>query len=128
MDSGGGPSRVDGLRFLIGPGGEFGIHGLGCRWAPLHASTDGWVESLALATHARLWAKTITRVTGDAVDCLDLGGYEQVPEVQGVTDTWWRGTDSLIAVYRGEAVAFDSPQALEAHIYGGLDEGALRAG
>ncbi|MGY1498647.1 hypothetical protein ACW4TU_18955 [Streptomyces sp. QTS52] len=112
--------------FLIGPGGEFGIHG--SRWAPLHASTDGWVESLALATHARRWAKTITRITGKAVASLDLDGYEQVPEVQGMTDTWWRGTDSLIALYRGEAVGLDAPQCLEAHIYGGLDEWGLHGG
>ncbi|MFE0654578.1 hypothetical protein ACFVZH_39310 [Streptomyces sp. NPDC059534] len=79
--------------FLIGPGGEFGIHG-SC-WAPLHASTEGWVESLALADHARRWAKTITRITGKSVDSLDLEGYEPVPEVLGLTDTWWRGKDSL---------------------------------
>ncbi|MFD6969136.1 hypothetical protein [Streptomyces sp. NPDC059979] len=112
--------------FMIGPGGEFGIHG--SRWAPLHASTDGWVESLALATHARRWAKSITRITGEAVASLGLDGYEQVPEVQGMTDTWWRGTDSLIALYRGEAVGLDAPQCLEAHIYGGLDEWGLHGG
>ncbi|MEW2175093.1 hypothetical protein AB0890_01950 [Streptomyces sp. NPDC005406] len=112
--------------FMIGPGGEFGIHG--SRWAPLHASTDGWVESLALATHARRWAKTITRTTGRAVESLDLGGYEQVTEVQGLTDTWWRGEDTLIALYRGEAVGLDAPQCLEAHIYGGLDSWGLHGG
>ncbi|MFF0435504.1 hypothetical protein ACFYU9_25190 [Streptomyces sp. NPDC004327] len=112
--------------FMIGPGGEFGIHGY--RWAPLHASTEGWVESLALVSHARRWAKTITRITGEAVDSLDLEGYEPVPEVQGVADTWWRGKDSLIALYRGEAVAMDAPGGLEAHIYGGLDEWGLRGG
>ncbi|MFD6187110.1 hypothetical protein [Streptomyces goshikiensis] len=112
--------------FMIGPGGEFGIHGP--RWAPLHASTDGWVESLALAAHARRWAKTITRITGKAVDSLNLDGYEQVPEVQGLTDTWWRGADSLIALYRGEAVGLDAPQCLEAHVYGGLDEWGLHGG
>lgn len=112
--------------FMIGPGGEFGIHG--SRWAPLHASTDGWVESLALAAHARRWASTITRTTGKAVDSLDLDGYEQVPEVQGLTDTWWRGKDSLIALYRGEAVGLDAPRCLEAHVYGGLDEWGLYGG
>ncbi|WP_418961266.1 hypothetical protein [Streptomyces tritici] len=112
--------------FMIGPGDEFGIHGY--HWAPLHASTEGWVESLALASHARRWAKTITRITGEAVDSLDLEGYEPVPEVRGVTDTWWRGEDSLIALYRGEAVAMDAPGCLEAHVYGGLDEWGLRGG
>ncbi|WP_406388750.1 hypothetical protein [Streptomyces sp. NBC_00887] len=112
--------------FMIGPGGEFGIHG--SHWAPLHASADGWVESLALAAHARRWAKTITRTTGKAVDSLDLDGYEQVPEVQGLTDTWWRGKDSLIALYRGEAVGLDAPQCLEAHVYGSLDQWGLHGG
>ncbi|MCX4632608.1 hypothetical protein [Streptomyces sp. NBC_01443] len=112
--------------FMVGPGGEFGIHGP--RWVPLHASTDGWVESLALASHASRWAKAITRITGKAVDCLNLDGYEQVPEVQGLTDAWWRGTDSLIALYRGEAIGLDAPQCLEAHVYGGLDEWGLHGG
>lgn len=112
--------------FMIGPGGEFGIHGY--HWAPLHASTEGWVESLALACHARRWAETITRVTGEAVESLDLEGYEPVPEVRGLTDTWWRGKDSLIALYRGEAVSMDAPGCLEAHLYGGLDEWGLHGG
>ncbi|MFG2340948.1 hypothetical protein [Streptomyces yangpuensis] len=109
--------------FMIGPDGAFGIDAY--HWTPLHASTDGWVESLALAAHARRWARTVTRIKGRAVESMDLGGFEQVPEVQGVTDTWWRGNDSLIAVYRGEAVGLDAPQCLEAHIYGGLDEWGL---
>ena len=112
--------------FMIGPGGEFGIRG--SRWAPLHSGADGWVESLALAAHARRWAKTITRTTGKAVDSLDLDGYEQVPEVQGMADTWWRGKDSLIALYRGEAVGLDAPQCPEAHPYGSLDEWGLHGG
>ncbi|MEU9087356.1 hypothetical protein [Streptomyces sp. NPDC048357] len=112
--------------FMIGPDGAFGIDAY--RWTPLHASTEGWVESLALAAHARRWAKTITRVTGRAVEALDLGGFEPVPEVQGVTDAWWRGEDTLIAVYRGEAVGLNAPQCLEAHVYGGLDEWGLHGG
>ncbi|MCQ1579708.1 hypothetical protein [Streptomyces parvus] len=112
--------------FMIGSGGVFGINAH--RWTPLHATTDGWVESLALAAHARRWAKTVTRLTGEAAAALDLGGYEPVPEVQGVTDTWWRGRDSLVALYRGEAVGLDAPQCLEAHIYEGLDAWGLRGG
>ncbi|MEU9718175.1 hypothetical protein [Streptomyces sp. NPDC047976] len=112
--------------FAIGPDGAFGIDA--CHWTPLHASTDGWVESLALAAHARGRAETVTRLRGSAVAALDLGGFEPVPEVQGVTDTWWRGKDSLIAVYRGEAVGLDAPQCLEAHVYGGLDEWGLHGG
>jgi hypothetical protein len=94
--------------FVIGPDASFGIDAY--RWTPRHASTDGWVESLALAAHARRWAKTVTRITGKAAEALDLGGYEPVREVQGVTDAWWRGKDSLIALYRGEAVGLDAPQ------------------
>ncbi len=112
--------------FMVGPDGAFGIDAH--RWTPLHASTEGWVESLALAAHARRWAKSVTRIKGKAVEALDLGGFEPVPEVQGATDAWWRGEDSLIAVYRGEAVGLNAPQCLEAHVYGGLDEWGLHGG
>ncbi|MCF1594344.1 hypothetical protein [Streptomyces muensis] len=112
--------------FMIGPEGEFGIDAN--RWTPLHTSTEGWVESLALAAHAGRWARTVTKIRGKAVESLDLGGYEPVPEVQGLTDMWWRGEDSLIALYRGEAVGLDAPQCLEAHVYGGLDEWGLHGG
>ncbi|WP_371598279.1 hypothetical protein [Streptomyces sp. NBC_00564] len=111
---------------MIGPGGEFGIQAE--RWTPLHAGIEGRVESLALAHHVARWAKSITKLVGDAVDTLDLEGREPVPEIQGITDNWWRGADSLIAVYRGEADSFDAPQCLEAHIYRGLDDWGLRGG
>jgi hypothetical protein len=103
--------------FVIGPAGEFGIDA--DQWTPLHASTEGWVEALSLAHHAGYWAKTVTKIKGDAVDYLDLTGFEPVPEVEGVSDTWWRGKDSLIAIYRGEAVGFKAPHCREAH--SGLD-------
>jgi hypothetical protein len=45
-----------------------------------------------------------------------------------VIDTWWRGKDSLVALYRGEAVGLDAPQCLEAHIYEGLDQWGLHGG
>ncbi|MGW0909453.1 hypothetical protein [Streptomyces sp. NPDC002853] len=112
--------------FMIGSDDAFGIDA--CHWTPLHASTDGWVESLALAAHAGRWAKTVTRIKGKAVETLDLVGFEPVPEVQGVTDMWWRGKDSLIALYRGEAVALDAPNCFEAHVYEGLDEWGLHGG
>ncbi|MGI5220407.1 hypothetical protein [Nocardia sp. CA-290969] len=109
--------------FMIGPGGEFGIDA--DHWTPLHAGTQGWVEALALAYHAAYWARTITKIRGEAVEQLDLDGFEPVPEVQGLTDTWWRSKDSLIAIYSGEAVGLDAPHRREAHIYGGLDAWGL---
>ncbi|MPY58200.1 hypothetical protein FNH08_13770 [Streptomyces spongiae] len=112
--------------FMIGPDGEFGIHGP--RWTPLHATVEGWVESLALAHHASMWAKQITKVTGDDVDGIALADYEPVREVMGLADTWWRGVDSLVAMYSGEAECFSSPNGRTALIYSGLDEWGLRGG
>ncbi|MEU2448285.1 hypothetical protein ABZ588_32880 [Streptomyces althioticus] len=60
------------------------------------------------------------------MDDLELVGFEEVPEVAGLADTWWRGSDSLIAVYRGEAEVMDAPQCRTATIYAGLDEWGLR--
>ena len=87
--------------FVIGPEGEFGIHA--GTWVPLHGSIEGWVESVALADHARRCARTITTVTGEAVEALRLDGFEPVLEVAGLADGWWRGADSLVAVYRADA-------------------------
>jgi hypothetical protein len=110
--------------FVIGPGGEFGLHA--GKWVPLHASVEGWVEALALADRAWRCARTTTTLTGAAVDDLELVGFEEVPEVAGLADTWWRGSDSLIAVYRGEAEVMDAPQCRTATIYAGLDAWGLR--
>lgn len=110
--------------FLIGPDGEFGIHG--DQWTPLHSSVEGWIESVALAHHAARWAQRITKVSGDAVEGLDLDALEPVSLVAGVADTWWRGPDSLVAVYRGEADCFGKPEFLLAHIYDGLPERAFQ--
>ncbi|MFI6250601.1 hypothetical protein [Streptomyces sp. NPDC051016] len=112
--------------FMIGPGDEFGIQAE--RWTPLHATVEGWIESLALAHHASMWARRITRVTGDDVDGIALDGYEPVPEVRGLADTWWRGRDSLVAVYSGEAECLSFPGGRSALIYSGLDEWGLRGG
>lgn len=79
------------------------------------------LQALALASHAGYWAKPITKIKGSAVAELDLEGLEPVPEVQGLADTWWRGKNSLVAVYRGEASGFDAPHCLRAHIYDGPD-------
>lgn len=96
--------------FMIGPTGEFGIHAQ--RWVPLHATIEGWVESLALAHHAAMCAKQITKVTGEKVDTLDLDGFEPVTEVRGLADTWWRGTDALVAVTRGNLGAWTRPPSV----------------
>ncbi len=59
-----------------------------------------------------------------------IGRPRTTPEavLRGVTDTWWRGEDSLIAVYRGEAVGFGvAPRCLEAHVYSALTSGPSTA-
>ncbi|MEV4192137.1 hypothetical protein [Streptomyces toxytricini] len=71
--------------FMIGPNGEFGLHA--GKWVPLHASVEGWVEALALANHARRWARATTKLRGAAVDELELDGFEAVPEVAGLANT-----------------------------------------
>ncbi|GLX49536.1 hypothetical protein Shyhy01_24860 [Streptomyces hygroscopicus subsp. hygroscopicus] len=112
--------------FMISPSGEFGIHA--DRWAPLHATVEGWVESLALAHHASMWARQVTKLVGDDVDGIELDGFEPVREVMGLADTWWRGSDSLIALYSGEAESLGLPGERIALIYSGLDEWGLRGG
>lgn len=112
--------------FMISPSGEFGIHA--GRWAPLHATVEGWVESLALAHHASMWARRVTKLVGDEVDDIEWDGYEPVREVRGLADTWWRGPDSLVALHTGEATALDAPRARVALIYSRLDEWGLRGG
>ena len=104
--------------FLIGADGEFGIRA--DRWTPLHATVEGWVESVALAYHASRWARQITRLSGAAVQDLDLSALEPVRVTAGIADTWWRGPDSLVAVYRGEADCFGDPKFQRADRYDGL--------
>ena len=104
--------------FVIGPGGEFGISA--DRYVPLHASIEGWVESVALAHEAFLRAKQVTRYRGDEVDALRLDGFEPVPEVRGVADSWWRGPDALVAIYTGEASCLDHPPSRAAIRYSGI--------
>ncbi|MFI1245813.1 hypothetical protein ACH4TY_03780 [Streptomyces anulatus] len=108
---------------MIDPSGEFGIQAE--KWAPLHKTIEGWVEALALAHHASKWAKQVTKLVGDDVVGIDLEGY--VP-VMGLTDTWWRGPDALIALYSGEATSLNFPRGRVAVIYAGLDEWGLRGG
>ncbi|MFJ7157165.1 hypothetical protein ACIQUQ_19745 [Streptomyces sp. NPDC101118] len=118
--------------FLVGPSGEFGIQG--DEWAPLHATVEGWVESLALAHDASQRAKQITRLVGDdvdgidGIDGIDLSGHEPVREVRGLADTWWRGPDSLVCVYSGEATAMAFPRGRVALVCSGLADRGLRGG
>lgn len=109
--------------FMIGPRDEFGIHG--DRWVPLHESMDGWVESLALAHHVAHRAQKITRVTGSAVDALQLEDYELVPEIAGLADTWWRGSDSLVSICTGTAECYAHARLRVGLIYSGLDDWGL---
>ncbi|MEV6391162.1 hypothetical protein [Nocardia xishanensis] len=112
--------------FMIGPAGEFGIDG--DRWVPLHASIEGWIESVALAHHASYWAQRISTIRGDAIDGLDSSTFEPVTEIRGLADTWWRGPDSLIAIYTGEAECYSAPRLRVARVYAGLDEWGLSGG
>lgn len=110
--------------FSIGPHGEFCIDD-SRRRAVLHDSVAGWVESLALAYRARLWASQVTKVRGAAVDRMDLSGLEPFSEVAGISDTWWRGGEKVVAVYRGEAQLFDKPQLQIATVYDGITEAPI---
>lgn len=114
-----------GYSFCVGPRGEFAIED-GRGRTVLHDSVAGWVESLALAYSAALWAPHITTVHGTAVQDLDLSRMEQFPEVAGVSDTWWRGEETVIAVYRGEAQLFGDPALQVGTIYSGITRAAIR--
>ncbi len=47
--------------------------------------------------------------------------------MKGLADTWWRGPDSLVALYTEEAAAMSFPRDRTALIYSGLDEWGLRS-
>jgi hypothetical protein len=124
----GGPKTFrSNVPFFIGPLGEFGIED-GRRRAVLHDSVAGWIESLALAHRAGCWASKITKVRGLAVDHLDLSGLEPFSEVAGVSDTWWRGGEKAVAVYRGEAQLFDNTELQVATVYNGITEAPIHLG
>ena len=57
-----------------------------------------------------------------------MEGFEQVSEVQGLADTWWKRQGSYIAIFRGESQAFDDSgrraAAGYALVYEGLPEWA----
>ncbi|MER5597713.1 hypothetical protein [Streptomyces sp. NPDC002265] len=86
------------------------------------------IEALALTHHASMWAKQITKITGDDVDGIELDAMEPVLEVEGLADNWWRGTDSLVAIYTGEARCLSFPRGRTALIYSGLDKWGLYGG
>lgn len=109
--------------FMIGPNDEFGI--LGTRWVPLHASVEGWVESVALAHQARLRASSTVTIRGEAVSDIDLTAMEAIADVAGLADTWWHGEDTVIAIYHGEATESGSPRLQIAAIYSGIDNLAV---
>jgi hypothetical protein len=110
--------------YLIGPDGSFGL--AGDTWVPLHASIEGWIESLALAYAARYAADTVTRVSGSAVAGLDLTEMQLVPETAGLANTWWLRNGLLIAIHNGEAELFSRPAYRTAYVHsGGFDVQSL---
>ncbi|WP_436532319.1 hypothetical protein [Actinoplanes sp. HUAS TT8] len=93
--------------FLISSDGTFGVAGgADGRWVPLHGSIDGWVESLAMACAAMDVADTVTRLSGEAVDSLDLSSMQPVGSVDGITNGWWYRPGMLVALYAGESELF----------------------
>ncbi|GAA3335476.1 hypothetical protein GCM10020358_03950 [Amorphoplanes nipponensis] len=115
---GAGPQRTAvPYAYLIGPDDSFGL--AGDTWVPLHATVQGWIESLALAYAARQMADTVTRISGRAVAELDLTGMRAVPETAGIANTWWIGAGALVAIYGGEAELFSRPAHRTAYVHSG---------
>jgi hypothetical protein len=52
----------------------------------------------------------------------DLSSMEPFVEVAGVSDGWWCGADTVIAVYRGEAWLLGRPEEQIATVYSGITE------
>jgi hypothetical protein len=88
---------------------------IGFRYTPV--SKVGLNHWLSYAAEAA--ADRTTRLSGDAVADLDLSGMEPVPETRGNADTWWQGTNSLVAIHTGEAQLFGRPDYRIAHLYSG---------
>ncbi len=88
--------------------GKFGICGSGYPWVPLHASIDGWVESLALLYAARNTAAQVRRVAGEEADRLieKLADQPPIAAVAGLADNWWQLPEALVSVARGESLLF----------------------
>jgi hypothetical protein len=49
----------------------------------------------------------------------------QFLEIAGVADTWWRGEEAIVAVYRGEAQLFGDPALQVGTIYSGITNAAI---
>ncbi|MGW4948035.1 hypothetical protein ACWEOZ_41330 [Actinoplanes sp. NPDC004185] len=92
--------------FAVDRDGRFGICGSGYPWVALHASIDGWVESLALTYAAREEARLVRRVTGTEADDLlaSLAAQPPIAAVAGLADSWWRVPDGFVSVSRGESL------------------------
>ncbi|MBM2623790.1 hypothetical protein JIG36_50710 [Actinoplanes sp. LDG1-06] len=110
--------------FVVGPGGEFAIEN-GVSQVALHRSVAGWIEALALEWSAAHCSPRIVTIHGEAVDDLDLTGFEPFDEVAGVSDTWWRRGDTVVAVRCGEALLFGHPASRSATLYEGIVEAPI---
>ncbi|WP_155375026.1 hypothetical protein [Catellatospora vulcania] len=116
--------------FMVDGAGRFGIVA-GDTWVPLHGSVEGWVESVALRHLADRMPAKVALATGARLDGLpERLRLRPVAEVAGDTDGWWRGEDTLLAIYRGEARLFGNAHYQTAYLYTGIDQltERLRAG
>jgi hypothetical protein len=101
--------------FAIGPDHAYGL--VFSTWVPTHRSVEAWIESLAIERLAQRHATSITQLSGDTVEDIDLTDATQVPEAGGICDTWWRQGRTLIAIHRGESLLLGRPADRRARIY-----------
>lgn len=115
------PRSVSAYGFMVDGDGRFGIVA-DDTWVPLHGSVEGWVESIALRHLADGLPAEVALATGARLDGLpERLRLSPMTEVAGAADGWWRGVDSLLAIYRGEALLFGNPQYQTAYLYTGVD-------
>ncbi|MEU7823494.1 hypothetical protein [Catellatospora sp. NPDC049133] len=115
------PRSASAYGFMVDGDGRFGIVADG-TWVPLHGSVEGWVESIALRHLADRMPAEVALATGARLDGLpERLRLRPVTEVAGAADGWWRGEDTLLAIYRGEARLFDNVQYQTAYLYTGVD-------
>jgi hypothetical protein len=79
----------------------------------------GGVKSLALAHVAAYWAPCITQSSRHGSRRLEPVRSGIIPRGRRPVDTWWRGEETVIAVYRGEAHLFGDPALQAATVYSG---------